>query len=160
MRVRAAVFAPSLNSFPDCCTLYSFRAQARAKARASPYLVSGGDNISSIGNLKVFKRTEELLNKIYPRLANYPKSEKFALCQDIKRDFFGLSRNISLGNSVKSKRLEYLQTADGYLQDLKLAIRLSRNRKYISIAFFEEIDLELTEINKMLSGYIKSVNKK
>lgn len=104
-------------------------------------------------------RTEQLFNRIYPRLTNYPKSEKFALCQDIKRDFFSLLRNISLGNSVKSKRLEYLQTADGYLQNLKLAFRLSKNRKYISKPFFESIDLELTEINRMLSGYIKSVNK-
>lgn len=35
-------------------------------------------------------------------------------------------------------------------------MKLSKHRKYISKGFFEEIDLDLTEINKMLSGYIKS----
>ena len=30
----------------------------------------------AIYELEVFRRTEELLNKIYPVLVNYPKSEK------------------------------------------------------------------------------------
>ena len=63
----------------------------------------------AIYELEVFKRTEELLNKIYPVLVNYPKSEKFALCQEIKQNFYKLLVNISLGNSVKSRRRTYLQ---------------------------------------------------
>lgn len=114
----------------------------------------------SLDNLKVYRKTEELLYRIYPRLMNFPKSEKFSLCQSIKNNFFELLKCISLGNSVKSKRLVYLQEADGYLQVLKVLIKLSKERGYISQGFYKDIDLELTEINKMLSGYIKSVNKK
>jgi len=110
-------------------------------------------------DLEVYRRTEELLYKIYPRLFKYPKSEKFSLCQSIKNTFFNLLTYISLGNSVKSKRKTYLQEADGYLQSLKVMVKLSKQRKYISVGFFQEIDLELTEINKMLSGFIRSVNK-
>lgn len=65
-----------------------------------------------------------------------------------------------MANSVKTKRLQYLQEADGHLQVLKVLIKLSKQRKYISVGFFKELDLELTEINKLLSGYIRSVNKK
>lgn len=114
----------------------------------------------SIEDLVVYRKTEELLNKVYPRLVNYPKSEKFSLCQHIKENFFELLKYISLGNSVKSKRLVYLQEADGHLQVLKVLIKLSKSRKYISIGFFKEVDLGLTEVNKLLSGYIRSVNKK
>lgn len=91
---------------------------------------------------------------------NYPKSEKFSLCQSIKENFFDLLKFISLGNSVRSKRLTYLQEADGHLQVLKVLIKLSKQRKYISEGFFRETDLELTLINKLLSGYIRSVNSK
>ena len=49
-----------------------------------------------------------------------------------------------------------MQEADGYLQTLKTLMKLSKQRKYISDGFFKEIDLELTEINKILSGYIRS----
>lgn len=93
---------------------------------------------------------------VYPRLINYPKAEKFALCQSIKDNFFQFLKYISLGNSVKSKRLTYLQDADGHLQVLKTLFKLSKQRKYISVAYYEEVDLRLTEINKLLSAYIKS----
>lgn len=112
-------------------------------------------NDIAIYELEVYKRVEELLNKIYPVLVNYPKVEKFALCQEIKHNFYRLLTNISLGNSVKSKRRTYLQEADGYLQTLKVLMKLSLRRKYISKGFYREVDLELTVINKMLSSYIK-----
>jgi hypothetical protein len=113
----------------------------------------------SATDLIIYRKTEELLYKIYPRLVNYPKAEKFSLCQNIKENFFGLLKFISMGNSVKSKRLTYLQEADGHLQVLKVLIKLSKQRKYISQGFFQEVDLLLTEINKLLSGYIKSTKK-
>ena len=39
-------------------------------------------------------------------------------------------------------------------------IKLARDRKYVSIGKYREIDLKLTEIGKMLSGYIKSTLNK
>lgn len=107
-------------------------------------------------DLIVYKKAEELLYNIYPRLTKYPKSEKFGLCQDIKNNFFDLLKYISLGNSVRSKRTVYLQEADGHLQTLKTLIKLSKQRKYISVGYFEEVDLRLSEINKLLSAYIRS----
>lgn len=114
----------------------------------------------SVNDLKVYRRTEELLYKIYPRLVKFPKSEKFALSQSIKSNFYELLKNISLGNSVKSKRKSYLQEADGYLQTLKVLFKLAKKRHYLSEGFFREIDFELTEINKMLAGFIRSTNAK
>ncbi len=113
----------------------------------------------SARDLVVYRKSEELLYKIYPRLINYPKAEKFALCQTIKENFFELLKYISLGNSVKSKRKTYLQEADGHLQVLKVLINLSKQRKYISRGFYREISIELTEINKILSGYIRSTSR-
>ena len=60
--------------------------------------------------------------KIYPKLINYPRHERFTLVQTIKCEFFELLKNISLGDKVKSKRKNYLQIADGHLQMLKVLI--------------------------------------
>ena len=114
----------------------------------------------AVYDLTVYTKTETLLYRLYPVLVNYPKSEKFALCQQIKECIYEILKSISLGNSVKSKRMTYLQEADGNLQVLKVLIRLSKHRRYISEGFYKEIDLQLTEINKLLAGYIKSVVKK
>lgn len=110
-------------------------------------------------DLKIFTKTEHLLYRIYPNLINFPKAEKFALSQDIKLNFFELLKSISLADKVKSKRMLHSQEADGYLQLLKVQFKLAYKRKYISKGFFKDIDLELTEIGKMLSGYIRSVKK-
>lgn len=107
-------------------------------------------------DLKVSKKSEELLNMIYPSLVNYPKAEKFALCAEIKEHFYKLIANIEMANSVKSKRMIYAQGADGHLQTLKILFRLSRNRRYISNGFYKTVDVRLTEINKLLSGFIRS----
>lgn len=106
--------------------------------------------------LLVSKKSEALLNRIYPALVNFPKAEKFALCQEIKQNFYDMIKFIEMANSVKSKRKGYAQEADGHLQTIKVLMRLSRNRRYISVGFYREIDVNLTEINKMLSGFIRS----
>lgn len=104
----------------------------------------------------VSKKSEALLNRIYPALVNFPKAEKYALCSEIKQNFYDLIKFIEMANSVKSKRKFYAQEADGHLQTLKVLIKLARNQKYISKGFYREIDTNLTEINKMLSGFIRS----
>jgi len=106
--------------------------------------------------LRVQTKTEQLLYKVYPRLVNFPKAEKFMLSQRIKEAFFDVLKYISLGAAVKSKRKIYLQEADAHLQTLKVLIKLSNHRKYISNGFFQQIDIELSEINAMLSGFIRS----
>lgn len=112
-----------------------------------------------VKKLIVYQKAEHLLYQVYPKLINFPKAEKYALSQSIKQNFFDLLKNIALANSVKSKRMEYLQTADGYLQVLKVLFDLSMQRKYISVNYHEIILMQLSEINKLLSGYIKSVKK-
>ena len=101
-----------------------------------------------------------LLNRIYPALKNFPKSEKYALAQDIKNCFLEYLTYISRANSIKSKRLTYSQEAEAYLQKIKSLMKLSFNQRYISKGFYRDISLELTEVSKMLASYIRSINKK
>lgn len=101
-----------------------------------------------------------LLKRIYPALRNYPKSEKYALAQDTKNCIFQYLNYISRANNVKSKRLVYAQEAQGQLEDLKAKIMLANHLKYISRGFYKDISLELTEMSKMLAGYIRSASKK
>lgn len=107
-------------------------------------------------NLLLYAKSEELFFRIYKTLRNYPQAEKFALCVDIKRDFSSLLRAISLGNSVKSKRTTYLQEADGHLVNLKTWFTIAKRQKYINIPFYEAIIESLSEIKRLLVGFIKS----
>lgn len=106
--------------------------------------------------LAVSRYAEVLLNRIYPALKNFPKCERYALCSEIKRHFYGLIASIEMANSVPSLRKKYAQDADGHLQTIKVLVRLSRNQKYISDGFYKTITEDLTKINMLLSGYIKN----
>ncbi len=101
-----------------------------------------------------------LLNRIYPALKNFPKSEKYALTQDIKKCFLEYLTYVSRANKVKSKRLTYSQEAEAYLQKIKSLVKLSFRQHYISKGFYEDISLELTEVSKMLAGYMRSIGNK
>lgn len=109
--------------------------------------------------LEVYRRSDELMNRVYPALNNYPRHEKFSLVSEIKSCFYNLISNIALGDSVKSKRKIYLQEADGNLQVLKVLFKLSLRRRYISKGFYRDIDDELSQIGKMLGAYIRSSSK-
>lgn len=108
----------------------------------------------STQGLLVSRKAEALLNEIYPSLRNYPKAEKFALCEEIKEAFYGLIKNLELASAVNLLRKRYAQEADGCLQTIKILMRLSRNQHYISKGFYAQIDTALTEISKLLHGYI------
>lgn len=119
-------------------------------------LIDRGDNISNYRDLEIYKKTKVTFSMIYPSLKNYPKSEKYVLCAEIKLNFINLMKNIMLASKVKSKRKYYQNLADGYLQTCKILITLSCDLEYINENFFHDIDLRLSEIGRMLSGWIKS----
>lgn len=102
-----------------------------------------------------YSKLEQLFHRVYPSLRNFPVAEKYALSQEIKNCFLNAMRCMQLGNSVRSKRKEYLMECEGELLHLTAVMRLCRNQKYISKGFFEDIDLCLTEVKKLLNGWIK-----
>ena len=111
--------------------------------------------------LLLYKKTEMLFLRIHPALRNYPKFERYSLCNQIRDNFLNLMKFIILANNVKSKRKSYQEQADGYLQVCKILMKLSYNRRYIGENFYKEIESSLVEIGKILSSWIKSsVNKK
>ncbi len=109
----------------------------------------------SIHNMLCYSKLEHLYYRVYPALKNFPVAEKYSLCVHIKDCFLGALKSMSLGNSVKSKRKQYLQEAEAELQHLGVLVRFSRNQKYISKGFFEDIDTALSEVKALLSGWLK-----
>lgn len=120
------------------------------------FLVSG----KSTQGLLVIEKSKALLFRIYPALKNFPKAEKHALNAEIKRAFYALVSNLNSASSVPSLRKKYGQEADGHLQTIKVMIELAYKQKYIGKGFYMQIDQELTEIDLLLSGFIRSANKR
>ena len=100
------------------------------------------------------------IKRIYPVLRNFPTHERYALTQDVKTYFLAYLDNINKASNVKSKRLYYAEKAESELHNIKMTLAISCHEKYVSIGFYKDISTELTEVDKMLAGYIRNSYKK
>lgn len=87
-----------------------------------------GDYMKS--NLEIQEKLYDFIKYIYPVLRQYPKSEKFSLQKDTKNCIMDI---------------------------LRYYIRIAYDQEYISGHTYGVAAKKLTEIGKMLGGFIKSV---
>lgn len=102
------------------------------------------------------KKSEVFVNSIYPLLKNFPKSEKFCLCQEIKQASYRVIRNAMISNNVKGNRLYYLQQVDGDLKLLLVLFGIAREQKYITQKKCLEIQNKVSELGRICGGLMKS----
>lgn len=112
-----------------------------------------------IDPLMLQKKSEVLLNTIiYPMLLHFPKSEKFALCQEIKQSCYRMIRtSIQCQVSLKRDRLYYLKQIDAELKYLLVLISVSRDQKYITQKKAEQLQDSIAEIGRITGGLMKAV---
>lgn len=91
-----------------------------------------------------------------------PAFERHALTAEIKRNLVNLTTSIRLAESVKSKRLQYAQEADAYLESVMAMLRICRSDKlrYISNGFYTHLYEIYEKIKALLVGFIKSASRK
>jgi hypothetical protein len=103
------------------------------------------------------KKTEVLLNKeVYPMLLNFPKAEKFCICQEIKQAFYRIIRNAMLSNNMRKDRLYYLNQVDVDLKLLLVLFSISREQKYITEKRSLYLQEKICELGRITGGLMKS----
>lgn len=110
-------------------------------------------------DLMIYKKTRDLYTHCRPIIINYPKAEKFALSQDTKQTFYYLMKSIVLANNVKHKRKSYQDEVEGGLAFIIVLFDLAKESGYITKKSNLYIQDKISEIGRMLGGWIKSNNK-
>lgn len=107
--------------------------------------------------LKILQKIFDMMQYAYGALAQFPKSEKFALVTDIKRSMDKL-----LERCIEAQKKYYkkttLQDMDVEIMKLRAYIRLSHQLGFLPMKKYEIWSEKLVEIGKMLGGWIKAVN--
>jgi len=117
---------------------------------------------SDTSKLLVWKRSHELVLKIYEITRDFPKEEQFGLISQIRRAAVSIPSNIVEGkarNSVKDY-LRFLLISRGSLEEVKYQLLLSRDIEYISNDNYEVTFMIANEVGKLLNGLIKSLEKR
>ena len=107
--------------------------------------------------LIIYQKTYDMLKYGYICLREFPKSEKYALANDIKIIMDQLLHLIIQANKRYYKK-NTLQNMDIELASLKTYIRLAKDLEFLSFKKYENWIKMLDEIGKMIGGWIKSIN--
>lgn len=110
-------------------------------------------------DLKVWQKSITLIKLIYKATKSYPKTETFALVDQIRRASVSIASNIAEGYGRRSHK-EYLQfysIAYGSSLEVETQLIISRELGYLSGEGFNEIKTILTEVIKML--YVMSFKR-
>jgi hypothetical protein len=97
-----------------------------------------------------------MMQYAYGALAQYPKSEKFALVADIKKCMHRILEH-EVEASKKYYKKTTLQELDVDVTILKYYIRLSHDLKFLPNKKYEIWAGMVTEIGRILGGWLKSV---
>lgn len=117
--------------------------------------------MNELEGLIIYKQYLELIYYTENITVKYPKVEKYSLVSKIKNiTYNGMEKIIdSQKTSDRNKRLSILVSLDTDLKMIKVLIRVSKNKKYISSKNYEAWSKKLANISNLLGGWIKSCVK-
>lgn len=107
--------------------------------------------------LDVWKRSINLVTKVYDLTSSFPREEIYGLSSQIRRASISIPSNIAEGAGRNSDRefIQFLSVAQGSIAELETQLIISQNLGYI-----EEVDgilSEVDEISKMIIGLQKNL---
>lgn len=104
-------------------------------------------------NLIVYQKSKQLVMDVYKLLEQFPDSERFALCSQIRRAIVSVPSNIAEGmGRVSSKdQAHFLNIAYGSLMEVYVQLDIAHDLGYINNEMFNQVESDVEEISKMIS---------
>lgn len=117
---------------------------------------------NQVEDLMIYKQYLSLIYYTEEITTKFPKSEKQSLVATIKNTtYHGIQSIIKTYNVfLKEEKLKYLKELDSDLKFLKVLIRVSYKREFISNKNFTAWVKKITNICNLLGGWIKSCQKR
>ena len=110
-------------------------------------------NRYSYKNLNVYQDAKAFVVAVYKLLDRFPDSEKFALCNQIRRAAISVTTNLAEGvsrTSVKEK-IHFLEIAYASMMEVDSQLDISVDLQYIDIAQYESINKQINNVGRQLS---------
>jgi len=109
--------------------------------------------------LELWKRSMDLVTLIYEITRSFPKDEDFGLKSQLRRASVSVPSNIAEGLARKTMndKLHFLNIAQGSLSEVDTQIELAMRLSYIDIINYRNVEARLVDIQKLLSGLVRSL---
>lgn len=114
--------------------------------------------IKSFKDIKVWEKAHGLVLAVYKVTAEFPEEEKYCLSNQLRRASISIPSNIVEGfrRNTKKDRNHFYVIANGSLEEVKYQLLLAKDLRYINDLSYEELVVQMDEVGKMLSAWIKS----
>ena len=112
--------------------------------------------------LLVYQKSRDYVAMIYRLLRKFPTEERFALCDQLRRAAISITSNIAegMGRFSDKEKIHFLEIAFGSLYETMSQIELALVFNYITQEEFDDLEKNVVEIAKMLSGLRNSIMSK
>lgn len=116
----------------------------------------------SFQKLSVWQESKKLVVDVYHLLDDFPKFEKYALCDQIRRAIVSVPSNIAEGSGRKSlkEQIHFLEIAYGSLMEAYNQLLIAIDLTYITEESVEAIKPAIDGVAKMINGLSNSFSKK
>jgi four helix bundle protein len=103
--------------------------------------------------LNVYQDAKAFVVAVYKLLDSFPDTEKFALCNQIRRAAISVTSNIAEGVSRTSnkEKIHFLEIAYASMMEVDSQLDVSIELGYITIEQYELINKQINNIGRQLS---------
>ena len=118
--------------------------------------------VYSFEKLKVWQEAKKLVVDVYRLLDSFPKFEKYALCDQIRRAIVSVPSNIAEGSGRRSlkEQIHFLEIAYGSLMETYNQLLIAIELTYITEESVEAIKPYIDAVAKMINGLSNSYGQK
>ena len=115
----------------------------------------------SFENLKVYQVARALVKDVYILQNSFPKEEKYALGDQVRRAAVSITAYLADGSgrqSVKEK-IHFIEIAFGTMTEVFCELQTACDLGYIQLEELDALRPQFTEVAKMLSGLRNTLQK-
>ena len=111
----------------------------------------------SFERLEVYDKARALIKEIYLLQKTFPKEERYALGDQVRRAATSITANLAEGSGRKSirEKVRFLEIAFGSMTEAFCELQTACDLGYITKEQFDELRPRFTDIARMLSGMRK-----
>ena len=113
-------------------------------------------------NLQVWEKSHSLTLNVYKATASFPKDELYGLISQIRRSSASIPTNIAegCGRSGDAELARFMTISMGSASELEYQLLLAHDLNYLNQDTYTNLHEKVTEVKRMLSGFIKTLKKK
>ncbi|MBZ0283196.1 MAG: four helix bundle protein [Anaerolineae bacterium] len=115
--------------------------------------------MSDYKKLVVWEKAHQLTLGVYQASRNFPKDELYGLTSQMRRSATSISTNIAEGSgrNGKGEFIHFLHIALGSASELEYQLLLTRDLGFLDVPTYGELDVQVVQIKRMLSGLIQKL---